>query len=97
MRPVVPPTFLKRCTTLRANGGKFGHTGNDPGEPVGPARSETSEGTDEFVGVHHERACDRTIQEQFAKSAHNKENHQSADRVPQYEPRARVLDDLGGT
>src|SRR5262249_55462265 len=39
-------------------------------EPVGPAGRETSEGTDEFVGIGHERARDRAIQEQFAQGAH---------------------------
>jgi 3-hydroxyacyl-CoA dehydrogenase len=87
----------KPVADIDANGSQFGHAGDDPGEPVGPAGNKTSERTDEFVGIRHERACDRAIQEQFTQGPHNKENHQSADGVSQYEARTRVLDGLGGT
>src|SRR5262249_55462266 len=87
----------KPVAYIHADGSQFGHPGHHPGvRALGelllyrPVAGSFVTYADEFVGPFAGFATG------WSYWFHNKENHQSPDRIPEYEPRTRVLDDLGG-
>ena len=86
----------KPVAHIDADGGQLRHGDDHPHEPVRPAGDEACERSAELLRVGRKRAGHRSIGEQLPQRAHDEEDRHAAERVGEQQPRAGIVDRLGG-